>query len=109
MLKLFKEKFFSLDLPNLILFLFLGMIIGFLPLIVYIALLDGDPSFKVVYGEGPHVNFFYYYRSLWLYLLVCFSFVFCFLGEKKIKCSFKISLLFVFAFFVVASNLFCQF
>ncbi|MDN5280078.1 MAG: hypothetical protein PWR01_4043 [Clostridiales bacterium] len=87
---------------------FLAAIVGIIPFIVYMRVISGEGVVTEVYSRFRNVDFFSYYRSLWLYLLTGTTALWFFLNQKKEKCYYNWFLA-IYSFFIIASAVFSQY
>ncbi|MFZ5953421.1 MAG: O-antigen ligase family protein [Candidatus Rifleibacteriota bacterium] len=97
------EKRFSDFLP----LVFLGLIIGFVPLVVYLHLVEYDTVSLNLHGRPNSVNFFTYYKALWLYVLTG-SAMLWFVANRKSEECWAYPPMIVYAFLAVLSTVFSK-
>ncbi len=83
----------------------LGLIIGFVPMIVYLRVLDYDAVSKEIFGKNVCLNEFSYYKALWLYIFTG-SAMWWFLVNRSSRTNWYHQPLVVYAFFAVLSTVF---
>ncbi len=105
MIKIFKKIFDWFD-DNL-LFLFLAGLIGAVPFVVFMKIVDYESVSASVYGRGITVDFFTYYRALWIYIFAGFGMFLFFWKKVPIENGLN-GFLFLYCFFNIISTVFAQ-
>lgn len=90
-----------------LLFFFLAGLIGAVPFVVFMRVVDYDAVSASIYGRGNTVDFFTYYRALWIYIIAGFGLFLFFWKAKPIKTGLN-GFLFSYAFFNIISAVFAQ-
>jgi O-antigen ligase len=101
-------KQFSEKLAEWLPLVLLAAIVGFIPFVVYLKIVTYEGIAHQVYGRTQNVDFFTYYRALWLYILTGTSLVYFLLNNKK-ETNVYHWFFGVYAFFVIVSTVFARY
>lgn len=86
----------------------LASIIGLITFIVYGRFIKYDEYFRRLSGKTSVVEYFSYYRGLWLYILTGSAMLWFVVKEKVQECSYHWPLV-IYSFFIVVSTVFSQY
>jgi hypothetical protein len=87
---------------------FLALIVGVLPFIVFMRIVEFNSLFQELYSKTAKVNFFSYYRSVWLLILVGSGMLFFVVNRRSAPCWYHWPIV-IYSFLVVLSTIFSQY